>query len=264
MLGTTFLSSRFDAIESRFEEIDILLNLAEDNIDNSVKYKSLCRSAHVLLVSHVEGIYKDVVKDVLDDLNNNTIFIELNSKIFHTSCGYYISSDVSDKNYEKTKKKLWDTFKELKSDLKLEPFLRVDNKNPMPKIFEDILIKFGEKNFFKSLKKSKLEIVFENDIRISKRELSRIKRRLKKGILEFPYKVNRDSYCSYEEKDNSKGLFEVFLNQLLKDRHSIIHGNTIDSPRNHNEIIDSKIKVEVLLYAFIMCLCLSVNPVRLM
>lgn len=262
MSGYTYVSSRFEDIESRFEEIDTLLELAKENIHSTNKYQSLCRSAHVLLVSHIEGIYKDVVKDVIDDLNNNTKFYEIKDKIFYTFVGHFINTPINDDNYNKIKEKLWLSFKDYKTDLKQDPFLRVDNKNATPKILEEILSKFGEKNFFKTLKKSRLEIVFENNLKTSEKELKRIKNYLKKGIEVFPYLVDKNYYSNNDEKDKKAGLFEDFLNEFLRDRHSIIHGNTMNNPKNHNEILDSKIKIETLSYAFIICLCSISNPIR--
>ena len=61
MQSNTFVSVRLENIEKRFSEVDTLLLLAESNKHEAHIYSALCRSAHVLLVSHVEGIYKDIV-----------------------------------------------------------------------------------------------------------------------------------------------------------------------------------------------------------
>jgi hypothetical protein len=48
-MSQTFISLQFDRIDKRFNEINVLLELAEKNQKNSNIYQALCRSAHVLL-----------------------------------------------------------------------------------------------------------------------------------------------------------------------------------------------------------------------
>jgi len=266
MSGNTFIGSRLEIIENRFSEIDTLLQLAKKNISNNSLYSSLCRSAHVLLVSHVEGIYKDVVRDIIDDLNRNTNYIDIKKVIFKTHANHFIHHKDVDKTSELIKEKLWNVFKKHKTELILEPFLRIDNKNPTPQILEEILKKFGEERFFNSLINTRLEIVFENDARASLKELQRIKRYLENGVKEFPYTVDKSYFYNFSHQSlakGKKGLFEEFLNDFLYDRHKIIHGQTLNHPKNDKEIADSKIKIEVLIFAFIINLCHSSNPILL-
>ncbi len=267
MPGSTFVSSRLESIESRFHEIDTLLELAKENVLNSTKYAALCRSAHVLLVSHVEGIYKDIVRDIIDDLNFHTNFCNVKQPIFKTHALHFIHVNENDKNTEKIKEKLWSAFKIHKTELVLEPFLRSDNKNPTPKIMEEILKKFGENTFFNSLIESKLEIVFENDKKTSIRELNRIKKYTNLGVQKYPYAVDKSYFYNFNPPKlgkDKKGLYEEFLNQFLNDRHNIVHGQTLDSPKNHTEILESKIKIEILVYAFVICICHNANPITLL
>ncbi|CAN1553387.1 RiboL-PSP-HEPN [Flavobacteriaceae bacterium] len=275
MSGNTFISSRLELIENRFKEIDTLLDLAQKNITDPTTYSTLCRSAHVLLVSHVEGIYKDIVRDTIDDLNRNTDFITIKKSIFKTHSLHFIqnreNSNFSDnskfteneKFTEVIKDRLWEAFKNNKTELILEPFLRIDNKNPTPKILEEILKKFGENSFFNSLKDSRLEIVFENDSKSSIRELNRIKKYLNKGVQNFPYNVDKSYFYNNDttKSKKDKGLFEEFLNEFLSDRHKIVHGQTLDNPKNDKEIEISKLKIEILIYAFIISICHCSNPI---
>lgn len=264
MSGNTFVSSRLEIIENRFNEIDTLLDLAKKNISNNSIYSSLCRSAHVLLVSHVEGIYKDIVRDIIDDLNRNTVYIEIKDSIFRTHSAHFILNNENDKAAETIKNRLWYALKNHKTELILEPFLRVDNKNPTPKILEEILKKFGQDIFFDSLINSRLEVVFENNTKNSEKELQRIKKYLISGVKEFPYTVDKSYFYNFSPPKlakGQKGLFEEFLNDFLNDRHNIIHGQTLNYKKNHIEIADSKIKIEILIFAFIINLCHLSNPI---
>ncbi|SHF60221.1 HEPN domain-containing protein [Chryseobacterium sp. OV279] len=268
MSGNTFVSSRLDVIASRFNEIEILLQLTEENVSHPARYAALCRSAHVLLVSHVEGIYKDIVKDVIDDLNFNTdFFCNVKKDIFKTHSLHFIHTVENDKSAEKIKEKLWNAFKDCKTQLILEPFLRTDNKNPTPQILEEILKKFGEEHFFRSLIESRLEVVFENNKKLSLKELEKIKRHTTNGVQNFPYTLDKSYFYNFNLPNlgkDKKGLFEEFLNQFLNDRHKIVHGQALDNPKNHTEILESKVKIEILMYAFIICLCHLSNPVALL
>lgn len=265
MSGYTFVGSRLDLIENRFNEVETLLELAKGNISNSAIYTTLCRSAHVLLVSHVEGIYKDLVRDIIDDLNYSTDFCNVKKPIFNTHAQHFIHEN--EKNTYKIEEKLWDAFKKHKTELVLEPFLRAENKNPKPQILEGILKKFGEDNFFSSLIESRLEIVFENDRNASIRELKRIKNYTMCGVKSYPYTVDKSYFYNFNPPKlgkGKKGLFEEFLNQFLNDRHGIVHGQTLDNPKNDLEILESKVKIEILIYAFIICLCHKSNPLFLL
>ncbi len=217
-----------------------------------------------LLVSHVEGIYKDLVKDVIDDLNLFTKFREIKDSVFKTHSLYFTHVKENDDNKEKIKIRLKEALKDYKTELALEPFLRVDNKNPTPQILEEILKKFGETNFFKSLIESRLEKIFENDRKAIRIELNSIKKYTNSGVKNFPYTVDKSYFYNSNPptlRKGQKGLFEEFLNQFLSERHKIVHGQILDSPKNDLEILDSKNKIEILVYAFIICLCHNSNPI---
>ncbi|WP_133642067.1 HEPN domain-containing protein [Sphingobacterium paludis] len=251
-------------IEIRFNEIDTLLDLARSYQTSPEVYITLCRSAHVLLVSHFEGIYKDIVKDIVDDLNHFTDFFNVKDPIFRTHAKYFTHVDEHGSNVESIKKKLWEAFNGYKTALVLEPFLRTNNKNPTPKILEEILKKFGEPNFFKGLSRSKLEEVFKNDRKASRKVLERLKRYAFSNVKCFPYAVDKGYFYNTVHEDqvkDKKSLFEEFINEFLNDRHKIVHGQVLNNPKNDVEIADSKIKIEVLTYAFIICLCHCGNPI---
>ena len=262
----TFINLRFDEIEKRFSEIDLLLKLAVEYESDFEIYKSLCRSANVLLVSHFEGLYKDISRDILDDLNANTHFYEVPKNIFNTHCQYYIHGVESQKSLDKVKQKLWTAFKDYPSKLHSEPFLYVDNKNPAPKIIESILERFGVKNFFWNLESSDLDIVFQNQKTKSIKLRNRLLKNLKNGTAFYPYAVTTSTYNPVEKLNIKKGttLWEDFINNFLRDRHNIIHGNTMNNPNDHESLSDAKLKIEIILYAFILNICVAANPMMLL
>lgn len=262
----TFLNSRFEQIAKRFQEIDILLVLAQKNSYNSDIYQSLCRSAHVLLVSHFEGLYRDVCRDIIDDINRRTKYEEVKRDIFYTFCDYFISPSEPSKSAHSIRLKLFDTLKGNPSRLRIEPFLAFDNKNPAPDILETILSKFGIKDFFWSIEDSDLDMVFQ-DMK-SKTQILRNKllAYLKKNTENYPYTVDTSIYNPISKFNEKKGktLWEDFLNNFLKGRHSIVHGHIIENTMDHTSLASAQIKIEILLYAFIINLCSVSNPLFLL
>lgn len=258
----TFINLRFEQIEKRFKEVELLLSLAITYQDDNETYQSLCRSAHVLMVSHIEGLYKDISKDIIDDLNSNTNFDQIKKPIFNSHCSFFIHTIESDKSTLKIQEKLWNAFKDYPTSLKIEPFLFIDNKNPAPQIIETILEKFGVKNFFWSLKDSDLDVVFEDEKKKTQKLHDRLIKYIKKGTMNFPYTVDSSFYNPKTKTGEKKvtTLWEDFLNNFLKERHNIIHGNRLDNPNNHDSLLLSKMKIEILLFAFIINICSISNP----
>jgi hypothetical protein len=259
----TFVNARFEQIEKRFNEIQILLDLAASSRHDVEIYQALCRSAHVLLVSHFEGLYKEICRDIIDDINKHTKFFEVKKVIFNSHSEYFINNKESDKSINAIKLKLFEAFKDYPSKLRVEPFLFVDNKNPTPEIIETILEKFGIKNFFWSIDGSDLDIVFEDQKSSIERVKNRLLSYLKIRTAVYPYTVDISFYNPVIKSNEGKRktLWEDFLNNFLKERHNIIHGNTINNPNDNESLSKAKMKIEILIYAFIINICSAANPV---
>ncbi|RLJ72509.1 HEPN domain-containing protein [Pedobacter alluvionis] len=262
-MNQTFINSRFEQIEKRFNEVQLLLDLAATSRHNLDTYQALCRSAHVLLVSHFEGLYKEICRDIIDDINMHTNFFEVKKVIFNSHSEYFINNKESEKSINAIKLKLFEAFKEYPSKLRVEPFLFVDNKNPAPEIIETILEKFGIKNFFWSIDGSDLDVVFEDQKSAIERQKTRLLSYLKIRTATYPFTVDRSFYNPIDKSNQSKKvtLWEDFLNNFLKERHNIIHGNTVNNPNDNESLSKAKIKIEILIYAFILNICSAANPI---
>ncbi len=259
----TFINIRFERIDKRIKEIDILLNLAESKQYELDIYQALCRSAHVLLVSHFEGLYKEVCKDVLDDINANTTFNQVPKPILNTHCNFFIQNPDQSDASNSIRNKLIEAFNDYPSKIKPEPFLFIDNRNPTPEIIETILKRFGIKNFFWSLKDSDLDIVFK-DLKTETLEIrNKLLDHLKHNTQKYPYTVDKSIYKPSIKENQQKGktLYEDFLDSFLNGRHNIVHGHIIENPLGHEELMKAKLKIEILLFAYIINICYSANPV---
>lgn len=262
----TFVFSRLDSIEKRFQEVDLLLKFAEENQKDDKLYPTFCRSAHIILVAHFEGAIKEICKDVIDDINYNNTFDTVPSKMFATFCDYFLikeKKEFSEKGINSLRLKLKDTLGNSKSNLKVEPFLYTIDRNLAPSILETILERFGTNRFFWSLKNSDLDVVFED----AKTEIEELKELLRQHICEnvikYPYNVMSSIYkpdITILEQKSQKTLWEEFIDDVLKERHSIVHGQKLHNPYDHENLHKAKIKIEILIYVFIINLCSISNP----
>jgi hypothetical protein len=262
-MNQTYVSLQFDKLSKRFEEVRLLLALAEKYQSNNDTYTSLCRSAHVLLVSNFEGLYKDICKDVIDDINASIHFYEIKKEIFNTYCGYFTKKGEETEFANTVKLRLKEALNIYPAKLKVEPFLFVDNKNPTPKIIETILSKFGVDNFFWNIADSDLDIVFKNQKSETKRLRDKLRVYTERNVATYPYTVTTDFYHPIKKTNQkiTKTIWEDFLNDFLKGRHDIVHGHTTGNPVSHGTILDASIKMEILILAFIINLCSACNPV---
>jgi hypothetical protein len=55
-----------------------------------------------------------------------------------------------------------------------------------------------------------------------------------------------------ENKSGSISLYEDFLNDLLKKRHDVAHGNYMSTPDSVSELMKSRSKVLVIEYAIVL------------
>ncbi len=105
----TFLSDFVQSLENNWEEVDTLLLHAEEVKDINLKlYNALCRSVTILIVAHLEGFIKDLIKNIVQDINRNCEFSNIPEALKRTYCKSYLGSnlDNKDKSYEAKIKKL--------------------------------------------------------------------------------------------------------------------------------------------------------------
>ncbi|MFN8288429.1 MAG: HEPN domain-containing protein [Chitinophagales bacterium] len=258
----SFLYVRLESIQKRFQEVELLLNLAAVNEEEDSLYPTLCRSALVLLVAHFEGMIKDITKDVLADLNRNVEFKNLANKIQRTHSEFFMQRNENGSFDERIIKKLIEHFCEVKAQLKVEPFFFDNNKNPAPSILESILKKFGAINFFANLSGSDLDSIFEDSGSNTAKVLEDLKKYFSENVKTFPYSTEISIYnpnLTQTKNTLPRTLWEEFVDNLMRDRHSIVHGSILENPQSHKSITECRVKVEILLYAYAINLCTSVS-----
>jgi len=247
----TFAYDFFQSIPNRWAEIDILAEEAKKNSDNEKVYNVLCRSAVVLTSANLEGFIKEAVKVILNDINKFSKFRNAPTELKMTFCSSFI--DIENKGGKANE--LIKVLDELDTKFLLQPFLFENNKNPSPSVIDKMCLKFGVNNFFESIEKSKVNIVFENDSEETEKLISNLSEQLLMGCKEYPYSININEFnIDLSAKKGKKGLFQTFLDELLRKRNSIAHGTSLENEVSPTEILEMKQKVQILEYVLAMIL----------
>lgn len=261
---STYVFVRFESLQKRLDEIDLILSYASQNESLYELYTSLCRSAQVLLIAHFEGAIKEFTKDALDDFNKSMYnFVDSPDALKMTFCSSFISENTDQRN------KLLDTFNSLPVKYNVAAFLSNNhndyNKNPKPQMIESLLQKFGVVKFLSQIENSDLDVVFQDSKSDQIEIRNKLKAHLTENVESYPYKVDFELFNIHydnkiEKQKRKKSMWEDFLNEVLTNRHTIAHGNSLESPCSHTEIEQSKLKIEILIYAFVLVLCKFTLP----
>lgn len=249
----TFVYEYINELENNWQEVDILLDYAEDlknNEENEKLYNALCRSISVLLVAHLEGFLKNLIKNLINDLNYNLSFVNMPEDIKTKYCEKYLGDE------KVNLAKLKDKFEFYNIKITEDIFSVNGNKNPKASIIDSIFKNFGLQNIFFHVKELHNDQIFDDmPLSNSITLLTSIKNDLLEGTKFFVYNFNSDT--KYNKKMNTppKTMWEEFLEQINKSRHDVAHGNNFDNISEIQILKKNKIKVCVLQYLLTYILC---------
>jgi len=257
---SSFVEDGLDLLKERMDELIVLLGEAEKHDGHQPKlYFSLCRSIQVLAVSHFEGYLKDLVRNILDDFNNNSEFRNASNDLKFTYCKNFIMPLENGKDNSEKLKELMNVFGDLNAKFESTPFVK-NNKNPKESIINAIAKSFGEDALFKKLNNSDTAYVFSNTDNENKLLRDTIQMKLFIAIKGFPY-LKDDSIFAIDISNPVPDKFwEDFIQNILKERHKIAHGDMHHSS-SHRTIYSDILKMEILLYSITYLLCQRANPI---
>lgn len=246
---STFASDFLDNFDARWNEVNILIEMANDLEDNNPKFQVICRATIVLIVANFEGFLSEILKCLINDINANHYFYNTSERMKMTYCMQFLSDE---KGNDRRVRKLIETFDELDTKYVIEPFLYENNKNPKASVIEKLFSEIGGKNFFGYITECDIEKVFENDSQITSEYISKMKSTLATGTESFPYNISiEDIGFNVEHKPVSKDcLWKVFIDQTLNARHSVAHGISQDNTMSLAEIKETREKIKILELAF--------------
>ena len=252
---STIAFDLFQNFDARWTEVDLLLNMARDMEDSDPKYRVLCRASIVLIVANLEGFLNDVLKCIIKDINLNDYFKHTSYRMKETFCGQFI--DITDKSMKRKVSRLVETFDELHTQYTIEPFLYENNKNPKTSVIEKFFIQIGGKNFFGYITDCDIEKVFENDMDYNQGLIQSMKEILISGTDSFPYNIRLSEIPFNLENSavNKECLWNTFVNETLKARHTVAHGISFEDTMTIEEILITIEKVKILELAFGLLIC---------
>ncbi len=247
------------SIPARIQELNRLTKLAselEEKDENS--YNTLCRACCVLLAAHLEGFIKELGQNLILDLNFNVqSFSKMPAAMQRTFCekiAFY--QGVEQVDIEQRIKQLITFFSSQNVTIDLDAFTYKENRNrnPGPDVIESAFAKLGVPSMIQSISDGVFDSIFKNDTRLSF-ILRRDIRRFQSLLYNFPYKLLPESYkFNYKIKPKQgggAGLWQTFIEEMMRRRHTIAHGDTVGNETNPIELNGDIEKLEVLMYAML-------------
>lgn len=208
----------FNQIKERWIKIDKLIEVAE-KCDDSELETTLCESIVVLISAILEGGTKDLIASFINDINTYIGFENMNSSIHY----HFASSFLSDEKDVGHKKNLIDVFALNSVKLNPEPFFR-DHTNPKPETFEKIFKNLGEKNFFKKINQEPYSKVFSSINEEYEEVSGKIDEDLKR-LFTIEDIIENFIVVDADKNGIKSDYWEVFLNNLVKERNKAAHGS---------------------------------------
>jgi len=256
---SSFVKEGLDLLNDRISEINLLIIEAQQRQTDSDLYSALCRSIQVLSISHFEGYIKDLVKNILSDINGGSTFKSSSNDLKFTYCKKFILPQHDGKDNHTKIKELISVLEELETKFQSEAFYR-SNKNPKESILNQVANNFGEKQLFKKLNNSEIVNVFSNTDAENIELINILKPKLINSIKDFPYSED-DTILNANSNEVRDTFWETFIQQILSERHKIAHGS-MDNSIDHNSIKSNIIKIEILLLSITYLLSIKGNPIQ--
>jgi len=256
----TFLYDFVNNLNENWKEVDLLLLEAKKYENSNVDlYNALCRSITVLIVAHLEGFIKELVKAIIHDLNKNYTFKELSKSIQKTYCLKYLGNetDTNSKSYQNKVNRLSEKFCELECKISDEPFF-INNRNPKPDTLQTVFKNFGVKSVFAHLHDSKLDSVFSESAKTTREDIQLQKAYILKSVISFPYSgdISRMNLEKAQGTMSKRTLWEEFLDQINMKRHGVAHGTNTDNSESVSvleTIKDKVVYLQLVLIELLVC-----------
>ncbi|WP_220720265.1 HEPN domain-containing protein [Agarivorans litoreus] len=260
----TFLQELIATTDTRWKEVELLIEEADKHDAGSDMYDSLCRSTSILMISHMEGFIKGLVKSLVDDLNRHLSFSEFPVPAKEAVAASYYSAAMSDeKDFRKFQASLIQTLEGVSDfEANVDAFLfgGNSNKNPKPDMVSQALRKFGVRDVFKNLHGSSYEDVFESP-RAAKRRLSLLHRIVSRACDAFPYSASLTKSSGLITSNyQGQTVWHEFLNNINSHRHQIVHGNTFENTTTVRDLRSTIINVRLFQLLVVYVVCAQLSP----
>jgi len=254
-MSQSFINFLLTELDTRWNEVSILLESASSyEGNNDDLHDAICRSVCVLMVAHFEGFYKDLIKNLIEDLRVNKNFSDLSKSIQRNYCSIFIDSKSSSETKNRITESLIEKFKEVDISISYEPFLFNRNENPKPQIIEKLFENIGIKKIFEILESSDYESVFEEENSEIENRVKNISNALEDYSYSYPYMYDKSYFNmnpTSKKKSGQRTLWQEFLDEINRRRHGIAHGSDVQNGQSVEGLILTKNKLRCLQLALL-------------
>ena len=250
---STHVTYYLTQLNTQWNEVELLITEAQRvKNTNQDLFDVLCRSASILIVSHLEAFTKDLCPVIVKDINDSCLFKDIPYALQKTACEKYIDDQPNKLNF--LNKIIEDLSRSHDFKICYKSFLFKKNNNPKPDIIKSTGIKFGINDIFQNINESIFDNAFISNRRTIKL-LNRMNSILSLSTKTYPYRTKKNAFSLKAKRYNGKSVWEEFLNEVNKSRHAIVHGNSFEN--NENEVSlrakMNKIRLFQLVIIYLIC-----------
>lgn len=249
------------SIPGRIEELSRLTRLAEKEQSGSEEsFNTLCRACSVLLASHLEGFLKDLSKSISTDLNyylkSFSGMPDALKRSFCEKIAFYEGVPADEINTRVSQLIAFFSTNSVNIDLHAFTYKENKNKNAGPDVIETALGRLGIPSVLRSMKNSRFEHVFNNDVyatHLIRRDL----RRFRSLVYHYPYRSVPTAYAfdfkgaRGAQKGASTSLWHTFIEEVMQRRHRIAHGDTMENDADTTILTQDIEKLDVLMHGML-------------
>ena len=238
-------------LDARWEELDVLFNVAQEYDQSDPAHTSVCHAITVLLCSHMEGALKALSMAVVADINDNDDFASAPTALKQAFVRHVLLEGAlnDDGKIAHAAHVLSNASVEIN-----EKDLFGANHNPKATVIERYASHFGVTGILGYYSRSRLEEVFTSDEVLSSTLISDLRQACLVGASSYPYDYSPASDYSLSSKGNRKaaeGLFGDYLDAVLTNRHAVVHGNELSDAVGIKTLKGNQLKMKALVYGYV-------------
>ncbi|NHN89960.1 HEPN domain-containing protein [Acetobacter conturbans] len=249
-------------LPQRMGEVRKLVEKAELCNETDPEFRdALCRSASVLLVSHVEGFLKDVVSSICADLNyfvrDFSRMPESMKRDFSYRISHYDGVPKCDIEKRTNKIKEFFTINSVPIDFDFLP-IKENMGNPTVSSIDKYFTPIGINKIVSSLSSDFYHQIFSGSASSAYKLLRKCKSSYSK-VYSWPYQAYSNS--DFKEPPNkgdpyaTDALWATFIEDMLRRRHKIAHGSTLENTESTVNLERDINKVEIMITGIMIYAC---------
>lgn len=244
------LHDEIAVLQERWSELQCMIDLIDDEHTSPNKQTIYLKAAFLMLCSHFEGGFYDILHAILNDINDAEDYSCLPPALVKAYIKYSMFDDhnVKQEVIDKISKEL----QEQKVNLQIKDDFLNHSSNLTPKTVKRCCQYFDVPDITKTVLSSDFEIVFQNNPKDSSSFIKQEIKALSNATLSFPYNIKEDRHQLKDTRQSS--LFTTFLINLINKRNKAVHGGTMSGNNlTSQELKDDLLKIQSFTLAEIYC-----------